>query len=89
MQSVNPETLNAIHRKMDVDKLEDIVARINSGNNVHMHLDLIAGLPFEDYESFGKSFDRVYGMYPEQLQLGFLKVLKGSEMQERAEEFGI
>jgi len=89
VQSVNPETLNAIHRKMDVDKLEDIVARINSGNNVHMHLDLIAGLPFEDYESFGKSFDRVYGMYPEQLQLGFLKVLKGSEMQERAEEFGI
>lgn len=89
VQSTNPETLEAIHRKMDVDKLEHIVARINSGNNVHQHLDLIAGLPYEDYESFARSFDRVYGMRPEQLQLGFLKVLKGSEMYERAEEFGI
>lgn len=89
VQSTNPGTLEAIHRKMDVDKLEQIVARINSGNNVHQHLDLIAGLPFEDYESFGRSFDRVYGMNPEQLQIGFLKVLKGSEMHDRAEEFGI
>ena len=89
VQSTNPETLAAIHRKMDVDRLEQIVAQINGGNNVHQHLDLIAGLPFEDYESFGRSFDRVYAMRPEQLQLGFLKVLKGSEMQERAEEFGI
>ncbi len=89
VQSTNPETLEAIHRKMDVDKLEHIVAQINSGNNVHQHLDLIAGLPYEDYESFARSFDRVYGMRPEQLQLGFLKVLKGSEMYERAEEFGI
>ena len=89
VQSVNKETLEAIHRSMDVDKLERIVARINSGNNVHQHLDLIAGLPFEDYESFGRSFDRVYAMQPEQLQLGFLKVLKGSEMHTRAEEFGI
>ncbi len=89
VQSINPETLAAIHRSMDVDKLEQIVARVNAGNNVHQHLDLIAGLPFEDYESFGRSFDRVYGMRPEQLQLGFLKVLKGSEMYVRAEEFGI
>ncbi len=89
VQSVNPETLEAIHRKMDVDKLERIVARINSGKNVHQHLDLIAGLPYENYESFGQSFDRVYSMRPEQLQLGFLKVLKGSEMHTRAEEFGI
>ena len=89
VQSTNPETLEAIHRSMNVDKLEDIVARIRSRRNVHQHLDLIAGLPFEDYESFGRSFDRVYAMRPEQLQLGFLKVLKGSEMQERAEEFGI
>ncbi len=89
VQSVNPETLAAIHRSMDVDKLERIVAQINSGNNVHQHLDLIAGLPYEDYESFGQSFDRVYGMRPEQLQLGFLKVLTGSEMHARAEEFGI
>lgn len=89
VQSVNPETLAAIHRSMDVDKLERIVAQINSDNNVHQHLDLIAGLPYEGYESFGKSFDRVYGMRPEQLQLGFLKVLTGSEMHVRAEEFGI
>lgn len=89
VQSANPETLAAIHRSMDLDKLENIVAQINSGNNVHQHLDLIAGLPYEDYESFGRSFDRVYSMCPEQLQLGFLKVLKGSEMHDRAEEFGI
>lgn len=89
VQSTNPETLGAIHRSMDVDRLARIVARINAGNNVHQHLDLIAGLPFEDYESFGRSFDRVYGMRPEQLQLGFLKVLKGSEMHTQAEEFGI
>ena len=89
VQSTNPKTLEAIHRVMDVEKLEQVVARINAGQNVHQHLDLIAGLPFEDYESFGKSFDRVYAMKPEQLQLGFLKVLKGSEMCERAQEYGI
>lgn len=89
VQSTNPDTLAAIHRNMDVDKLTHIVARINQGKNVHQHLDLIAGLPYEDYDSFGASFDRVYAMKPEQLQLGFLKVLKGSEMADRAEEFGI
>ena len=89
VQSANPQTLEAIHRTMNLDKLEQIVARINAGKNIHQHLDLIAGLPFEDYESFGKSFDRVYAMKPEQLQLGFLKVLKGSEMCERAQEYGI
>lgn len=89
VQSINPKTLEAIHRMMDVEKLEEIVAKINAGNNVHQHLDLIAGLPFEDYESFGRSFNRVYAMKPEQLQLGFLKVLKGSEMCERVEEYGI
>ncbi len=89
VQSTNPNTLEAIHRVMDVEKLEQVVARINAGRNVHQHLDLIAGLPFEDYESFGKSFNRVYAMKPEQLQLGFLKVLKGSEMCERAQEYGI
>ena len=89
VQSANPETIRAINRVMNLDKLEKIVATIREGNNIHQHLDLIAGLPFEDYESFGRSFDRVYGMRPQQLQLGFLKVLKGSEMQERAKEFGI
>lgn len=89
VQSTNPKTLEAIHRVMDVEKLEKVVARINAGKNVHQHLDLIAGLPYEDYESFGRSFNHVYAMEPEQLQLGFLKVLKGSEMCERATEYGI
>lgn len=89
VQSTNPQTLEAIHRVMDVEKLERVVARINAGKNVHQHLDLIAGLPYEEYESFGRSFNRVYAMEPEQLQLGFLKVLKGSEMCERAAEYGI
>jgi len=89
VQSVNPKTIKAIHRTMAVEKLEKNVGAVNAGHNIHQHLDLIAGLPYEGYESFGKSFDRVYRMEPEQLQLGFLKVLKGSEMFLRAEEFGI
>lgn len=89
VQSVNEDTLKAIHRVMDVSRLEQIVRDLKEKNNLHLHLDLIAGLPFENYKSFGESFDKVYRMEPEQLQLGFLKVLKGSEMQERAEEFGI
>lgn len=89
VQSTNPETIRAIHRVMDVERLEKIVAAIHRGQNIHQHLDLIAGLPYEDYNSFGRSFDRVYGMQPEQLQLGFLKVLKGSDMHENAEKYGI
>ena len=89
VQSVNPRTLEAIHRTMDLEKLERNVAAIREGKNIHQHLDLIAGLPYEDYESFGRSFDRVYHMQSEQLQLGFLKVLKGSEMYERTSEYGI
>ena len=89
VQSTNPETIRAIHRAMDVERLEKIVAAIHRGQNIHQHLDLIAGLPYEDYESFGRSFDRVYGMQPEQLQLGFLKVLKGSDMHDNAEKYGI
>ena len=89
VQSTNPETIRAIHRHMDLDKLERCVDRVHSFRNIHQHLDLIAGLPYEDYESFGRSFDRVYAMQPEQLQLGFLKVLKGSDMHEHAKEYGI
>lgn len=89
VQTVNPLTLEAIHRTMDVEQLEGIVSAIRRRRNIHQHLDLIAGLPYEDYDSFGSSFDRVYAMKPDQLQLGFLKVLKGSEMYDRAEEFGI
>lgn len=88
VQSTNPETIRAINRVMNVEKLEQVVAAVREGHNIHQHLDLIAGLPYEDYESFGKSFDRVYAMKPQQLQLGFLKVLKGSEMCRRAEELG-
>ena len=89
VQTINGETLNAINRRMDVNRLEQIVASLHRGHNIHLHLDLIAGLPYEDYDSFGRSFDRVYAMAPEQLQLGFLKVLKGSPMEERAMEYGL
>lgn len=89
VQSVNPHTIKEINRVMDVDHLEQIVASIDAGKNIHQHLDLIAGLPYEDYESFAISFDRVYHMHPEQLQLGFLKVLKGSYMEEQAAEYGL
>lgn len=89
VQSANEITIREINRTMKIDGLSTIVDKIKKGNNVHQHLDLIAGLPYEGYESFGKSFDRVYKMNPEQLQLGFLKVLKGSVMHDRAQEYGI
>lgn len=89
VQSTNEETIHAINRRMNVERLEKIVASIREGKNIHQHLDLIAGLPYEDYESFGRSFNRVYAMKPDQLQLGFLKVLKGSKMAESTQEFGI
>ena len=89
VQSANPETLEAVHRKTDLEKLRRNVEKIRSFHSVHQHLDLIAGLPCEDYESFRRSFDFVYFMKPDQLQLGFLKVLKGSLMEENAREYGI
>ena len=89
VQSTNTETIRAIRRKMDLKRLRYVVERINAGTNVHQHLDLIAGLPFEDYESFGRSFNEVYSMEPEQFQLGFLKVLKGSYMHDMVEEYGL
>ena len=89
VQSTNPETIRAIHRHMDLDKLERCVDRVHSFRNIHQHLDLIAGLPYEDYDTFHRSFNDVYRMKPDQLQLGFLKVLKGSLMQEEAEKYGI
>lgn len=89
VQSANPETLEAVHRKTDLEKLRRNVEKIRSFHSVHQHLDLIAGLPCEDYESFRRSFDFVYSMKPDQLQLGFLKVLKGSLMEENAREYGI
>ena len=89
VQSTNETALKAINRRMDIRKLQKMVAAIRSFNNIHQHLDLIAGLPYEDYRSFGKSFDDVYEMAPNQLQLGFLKVLKGSPMEQYAEKYGI
>lgn len=89
VQSTNPKTIKEIHRVMDFEKVSKIVRRIQDKGNVHEHLDLIAGLPYEDVESFAHSFDDVYALKPEQLQLGFLKVLKGSFMQEHQEEYGI
>ena len=82
VQSTNEKTLEPIRRKTDIEEIRQITATINSWHNIHRHLDLIAGLPWEDLESFKKSFNDVYEMEPEQLQLGFLKVLKGSYMEE-------
>ena len=89
VQSTNSDTIKAIHRTMDFEKLKGIVDRIHSFGNIHQHLDLIAGLPYEDYDSFRHSFNDVYALKPQQLQLGFLKVLKGSHMMEMCREYGI
>lgn len=89
VQSTNPETIKEIRRTMDLGRLEENVKRLREGRNVHQHLDLIAGLPQEDLESFSRSFDRVYALRPDQLQLGFLKVLKGSRMETMKEAYGL
>lgn len=89
VQSTNPATITEIHRQMDLPRLKDVVTRIHAWHNIHMHLDLIAGLPYEDYDTFAKSFDEIFALMPSQLQLGFLKVLKGSYMYDHAEEYGI
>jgi radical SAM superfamily enzyme YgiQ (UPF0313 family) len=89
VQSTNTKTLEAIQRKMNLDKLKYAVNRIHEGKNVHQHLDLIAGLPYEDYNSFRQSFCEVYALEPDQFQLGFLKVLKGSGMHEDSKTWGI
>ena len=89
VQSTNPQTIRAIRRTMDFQKLKGIVDQIHSFGNIHQHLDLIAGLPYEGYESFHKSFCDVYALHPEQFQLGFLKVLKGSHMMEMTGEYKI
>ena len=89
VQSTNEDTICEIRRKMDFSKVAEIVTKIKNLGNIHQHLDLIAGLPMEDYESFGKSFDDVFALRPEQLQLGFLKVLKGSYMYENRSAYGL
>ncbi len=89
VQSTNPDTIKEIDRTMNLEKLKLAVNYVNLAENVHQHLDLIAGLPFEDMKSFQKSFNEVYALKPEQLQLGFLKVLKGSKMYRKAKDYGI
>jgi len=88
VQSTNQETLAAVCRKTDLDRLFNNLRVIREKGNVHIHADLIAGLPFEDYRSFGRSFDDVYSIKPHQLQLGFLKFLKGTELRKQAEALG-
>ena len=89
IQSTNPDTIREIRRVMDFDKVRNAVERIRRKGNIHQHLDLIAGLPYEDIASFARSFDDVYSLRPQQLQLGFLKVLKGSYMEEMKEVYGL
>ena len=88
VQSTNTETLKAIDRRMDFPRLQEVVGRIASYRNVHQHLDLIVGLPHEDYFSFRKSFNDVFNLRPEKLQVGFLKLLKGSGLRAEAEKYG-
>lgn len=89
VQSTNGETVDAIHRHMDLEKLFHYVDRVHVLGNIHQHLDLIAGLPYENYERFGCSFDDLYAHEPDQLQLGFLKVLKGTMMEEEVKKYSI
>lgn len=89
VQSTNEKTLEAINRKTDIRKIEETTARIRENHNIHQHLDLIVGLPYEDYQSFEKSFNQVYAMKPDQLQLGFLKVLYGAGISKEAEQYEI
>lgn len=89
VQSTNGETVDAIHRHMDLDKLFHYVDSVHELGNIHQHLDLIVGLPYENYERFGCSFDDLYAHEPDQLQLGFLKVLKGTMMEEEVKKYSI
>lgn len=89
VQSTNPDTIRAIRRTMDLGELRENIARVRRNRNIHQHLDLIAGLPYEDFESFKRSFNDVYAMKPDQLQLGFLKVLDGSHMSEVQKQYGV
>lgn len=89
VQSTNPDTIRAIRRTMDLGELRGNIARVRRNRNIHQHLDLIAGLPYENFESFRRSFNDVYAMKPDQLQLGFLKVLDGSHMSEVQKQYDV
>ena len=85
VQSFNQDTLRAIHRHTDRDKLSQVIGELSSFGNIHIHTDLIAGLPYEDIVSFRKSYDRLAALRPHKLQLGILKLLYGSDMREQPE----
>ncbi|OCL25534.1 B12-binding domain-containing radical SAM protein [Orenia metallireducens] len=87
VQSTNLETLELIDRKMNFERLSEVVKRLFEPENIHLHLDLIAGLPKEDYQSFRNSFNDVYNLRPGRLQLGFLKLIKGSGLRVREREY--
>ena len=89
IQSTNPKTVEAIQRTMDFGRLRKNVLALREAGNINLHVDLIAGLPYEGLISFARSFNDVYALHADQLQLGFLKVLKGTVMEQRAEEYGI
>lgn len=89
VQSTNEVTIKEIKRTMKLERVKEVVERVKSFGNIHQHLDLIAGLPYEDYDTFRQSFDEIYALQPNQLQMGFLKVLKGSYMFEHTKEYGI
>ena len=89
VQSTNELTINAIQRNAKFGGITGVVKKVAEGGNIHQHLDLIAGLPYEGYESFGRSFNDVYNLEPEQLQLGFLKLLRGSGLRKDASKYGI
>ncbi len=88
VQSTNERTLNAIGRITNLSRLKKVTKQIKSYKNIHQHLDLIAGLPYEDYDSFKKSFNNVYELKPEKIQLGFLKLLKGSGLRKNRMKYG-
>ena len=89
VQSANPDTLRSVHRSPRLDRIRTVMKALVPAQNIHLHLDLIAGLPFEGMDSFRRSFQAVYEMRPNQLQLGFLKLLKGTELYDRREEYGL
>lgn len=88
VQSTNDETTKEIMRKTDFSRIEKVSKEIKSYKNIHQHLDLIAGLPYEDYDSFETSFNDVYNLKPEKIQLGFLKLLKGSQLRIDEKKYG-
>lgn len=89
IQSTNPKVLQLIRRKDDPKQLTETLGRIIAGNNVHVHTDLIAGLPGQTLTSFKQSFNESLAMRPQMLQVGFLKVLKGSPLYQSRNELGI